>query len=346
MDPDGQVRLMNTIAEKFFTVAEASAFGRDLFAEQRDAAFVEAWQAFLAGEIEGFSQDLQTGGPGAPVYTVTVSSIKTADGRPAGCVAVLRDVTEERQLDLTNQEFLSSLTHELRTPLASIRGFTSQILHDNDISPEEHRRFLEIVEKEAQRLQQLLEDLFALSSIQSGQGGLQRKRENLSTLLHDARRSFAAAAQDKGVSLLVHIEGQDGTGIFDAEGIRRVLDNLISNAIKSTPSGGRIDAELCHEGERLECTVRDTGKGIAADVLDRIFDGFYSKRSGPTQASDTGLGLHIAQRIVTLHGGEISASSNTGDGSVFQFWIPTTPEKSCSVPMGSWTGIAVRPKRS
>jgi two-component system phosphate regulon sensor histidine kinase PhoR len=327
-DPDGQVRLMNSVAERFLDIDERYAFGRDLFSEQPDAEFVSAWEEYTAGDEPLLTHELALGGSAPRVFAVTISRIHTPEGRPAGFVSVLRDVTGERRVERMKRDFVSNMTHELRTPLASIRGFTATILRADDVSDEDRRRFLGIIEKEAERLQHLIEDLLALSSLDAGREALQLRSADFTHLLRDAKQVFAPIASERGVTLDVHVTGP-GSGVFDPEKMRRVVDNLISNALKHTSNGGRVDIDFARSDDRLECSVRDTGKGMPPEVLERIFDRFYSASPvgapAPGNPRGSGLGLHIVQKLVELHHGEITAESHVGEGSTFRFVVPAVP---------------------
>ncbi|HMB68010.1 MAG TPA: ATP-binding protein [bacterium] len=326
-DPDGQVRLMNSIAERFLDIDERFAFGRDLFAEQRDLEFSRAWTDFTLGEDDLAQAELTVGNASPQVYTVSMSRIRTPEGRPAGCVAVLHDVTRERELDQMKTDFVSNLTHELRTPLASIRGFTATILRGRNVEEGDRVRFLEIVEREAERLQQLIEDLLALSRLEAGREVLSLRAANFVDLMHACRESMAAMARRK--RLAIEVEGTDAnsSGVFDGQKMRRVLDNLVGNALKFTPEGGRVSMRFSRQGDRLECRVADNGPGADKEALSHMFDRFYTSNPQGGNPQGTGLGLHIVKRLIELHGGGIEVSSQPGEGTTFRFWIPGVPRK-------------------
>jgi PAS domain S-box-containing protein len=307
-DPDGQVRLMNSAAERFLDIEESYAFGRDLFSEQIDTEFAEAWQSFTAGEGDVLSRELTRGGESARSLAVTISRIQTPEGRPAGCVAVLRDVSRQSRFERVRQDFVANVTHELRTPLASIRDFTATIRRRGDGDPEDT----------------VIEDLFVLSSLETGRESLHLRAGDFFDLLAETKESFATEAAEKDIALEVHTEGQDGRGIFDREKMRRVLDNLISSALKSTPPGGRIEVEVRRERNWLACSVRDSGKGMPVDVLEQFLER-HPTANPITGHGGSGLGLHIARRLVELHGGEITGESRPGAGTVLRFQVLAVP---------------------
>jgi two-component system, OmpR family, phosphate regulon sensor histidine kinase PhoR len=325
-DPDGQVRLMNGIAERFLEIDERFAFGRDLLGEQRDSEFAQQWRSFVGREDDLAACELTMGGADARrVYTVSMSRIRTPEGRPAGCVAVLHDITHERLLDQMKTDFVSNLTHELRTPLASIRGFTATVLRGENVEEGDRLRFLQIVEKEAERLQELIEDLLALSRLEAGRDLLSLRPYDFNDLLSAVRDTFRPRAAERGVEFSVEAERGNGSGVFDPEKMRRVLDNLVGNALKFTPEGGRVTIRFHREEDRLRCAVIDTGRGMDEETLGKIFDRFYTGNRGSGNPQGTGLGLHIVQRILELHGGAIEVESTPDEGSTFRFFIPAVP---------------------
>jgi PAS domain S-box-containing protein len=322
-DPDGQIRLMNKLAEEALGVSESLAFGRDLFGEQRDESFRTKWRAFIDGSGER-DRALWEKGDGR-VYLATFSRIRTAEGRPAGCVAVMADATQERQADRVKRDFVANLTNELRTPLASIRGFIGTVLRGENRTRENDARFLLMIEKECERLQQLLEDLRSLASLEAGGEPLDAKSADFVEILRQANATFESTARERSVALEMRGGDENGSGVFDAEKIRRVLDNLVGNALKFTQAGGSVTVWFRRDGNRLECAVRDTGPGIEPHRLEGLFDRLDSVAASTGSPWGTGLGLHVARGLVQLHGGEIVAESRLGEGSTFRFWIPEAP---------------------
>jgi len=186
-------------------------------------------------------------------------------------------------------------------------------------------RFLQIVENEAERLQELIEDLLALSRLEAGRDLLSLRPYDFNDLLTAVRDTFHPRAAERGVELSVEAERGNGTGVFDPEKMRRVLDNLVGNALKFTPKGGRVTVRFHREEDRLRCCVVDTGRGMDEETLGKIFDRFYTSNRGGGNPQGTGLGLHIVQRILELHGGAIEVESEPDKGSSFRFFIPAIP---------------------
>ena len=222
----------------------------------------------------------------------------------------------------TLQNFLADVSHELRTPLTSIRGFT-EALRDGIVAEEERRqRTLEIIDDEARRMLRLVEDLLDLSKIQAGQLPLRREPVDPAEILTHVAEVFAQRAQDAGLTLEIVIGEALPTIPCDFDRLVQVLANLVDNAIQHTARGG-ITLRAAAASQGVTLSVEDTGEGIPAEALPRLFDRFYRiARTGPARGS--GLGLAIAREIVLAHGGEISAESTMGRGTRFRITMPST----------------------
>ncbi len=320
-DPDGQVRLMNSIAERLLGIEERWAFGRDLFSEQGDARFSAGWADFLAGGDETATLELSPS-EGNARLAVTLSRIRTPEGRPAGYVAALRDVSADRRAEQLQRELIANVAHELRAPLASIRGFTASLAAADDMAPRESQHLLAVVEKEADRLFRLVDDLLALSRLDAGRESVRTQDGDAAALVAGIAETYTAIAQDRGLTL---VSRGEGTGLFDVEKVRRVFDYLVGHAMRCTPPGGEIGVELLREGGRLVGAVRDTGRGIGPQEIERVFARFSTTGGASGVSSGTGLGLAIAKKLVEVSGGTIEAESRLGEGTTFRFWIPATP---------------------
>ena len=213
------------------------------------------------------------------------------------------------------RSFLADVTHELRTPLSVIRGQAEGIA--DGLYPADATHLAPIVEA-TQTLARLVDDLRTLALAETGHLQLQREPVEIATLINDTLASFEPQAQAKGVTLAADIPGELPTVSADAVRIRGVIANLLANAIAHTPAGGSVRVIAARADGGVAVSVTDTGEGIAADLLPRIFDRFV-KTSG---SSGSGLGLAIARDLVTAHGGTISAESTVGSGTTVRFTLP------------------------
>lgn len=243
-------------------------------------------------------------------------------------VAQLEQSREQRErMEASRRALIASVSHDLRTPLASIRAMV-EALNDGVVSDAETvSRYLHTIQSEALHLTTLIDDLFELSQIDAGALQLHMEPTSLADLVSDALESMMAQAASKGVHLQSTVEGMQPLLSLDAPRMQRVLYNLIQNAIRHTPPDGTITLRLTGKPEQVELTVADTGEGIPPSDMPHIFDRFYRgeparTRDSRSAAGGAGLGLAIARGIVEAHGGSISAVSAPGAGATFQMVLP------------------------
>jgi PAS domain S-box-containing protein len=226
----------------------------------------------------------------------------------------------------TKDEFLAVVSHELRTPLNSILGW-AQLLRTGELGPAESQRALEAIERGAQSQAQIIADLLDVSRIISGKLHLALQALEFGPLVSSVIESMLPAAQAKHIEILPQIEGKLPPIQGDSERLKQVVRNLLSNALKFTPVGGRVDVILRSAGDEVWLEVRDTGVGISSDFLPHVFDRFVQADSSTTRSyGGLGLGLSIVLHIVTSHGGEVrAASAGEGCGSTFYVKLPAAP---------------------
>jgi two-component system OmpR family sensor kinase/two-component system sensor histidine kinase BaeS len=218
--------------------------------------------------------------------------------------------------DQARRAMLADVTHELRTPLTVIQGNLEGLL--DGVYPRDDAHLQPILE-ETRVLSRLIDDLRTLALAESGALQLQKEPTDLALLIGETVASFRAQATASGVALNTEIAPNVPMLNLDPARIRQVLENLITNALRYTPSGGRISVQLAVNSEQSTVvTVSDTGKGIAPEELPHIFDRFYKSRD----SRGTGLGLAIAKNLIAAHGGEISAQSELGKGTTIRFGLP------------------------
>jgi signal transduction histidine kinase len=249
-------------------------------------------------------------------------------GRPlphGGALLVLHDVTDLRRLETVRRDFVANVSHELKTPLTSISGYAETLVHDQ-ADPETTRRFLGVILANARRMQRLVDGLLDLSRIESG--GWRPEPEVLDTA-GVAREAWALLA-DRAVQRQVGFETALDAGAervyADPDAFRQVLSNLMDNALRYTPPGGRITLRARREDGGVRVSVRDTGAGIPSEHLTRIFERFY--RADAARSRDeggTGLGLAIVKHLVEAHAGRVSAESEVGAGTEIAAWFPDAP---------------------
>jgi two-component system sensor histidine kinase VicK len=253
-------------------------------------------------------------------------------GERQGMLVVLHDVTRERSLARLQQEFVANVSHELRTPLTTIKNYIETLLNGAQDDPGVRTRFLEVVEKETERMVKLVRDLLVLSRLDYKEVQWVKERTNLGLLLADVLHQVEHACREKGVSLAVILPEENCPVFLDKDKIRQVLLNLLENAYKFTPAGGEIVIRVFPAAEGRVCVaIRDTGAGIPLEEQERVFERFYRvDKTRSRESGGTGLGLPIAKQIIEAHGGNIALKSKPGKGTEMKFCLPVNGKHDCA----------------
>jgi len=285
----------------------------------RDLSLHEGFRRALE---EGKSSDLELEIPGiekrrydAHIAPVELDGIK-------GAIGIFYDVTHVEHLERVRQEFLSNVSHELRTPLTSILAFV-ETLEDGAIRDEENnQRFLAVIRKNAQRMHHLIDEILELSSIESGQVRLEFKDVNLNAQIDEIFTNLSTKAKERKIKLTSRVP--KNTFVFaDAVRLEQMLTNLIENAVKFNSEAGSVTINFEQKDSTDIISVFDTGEGISAEHLQRIFERFYrTDRARSREIGGTGLGLAIVKHLAILHGGEVSVHSASGKGTTFSVELP------------------------
>lgn len=241
---------------------------------------------------------------------VVISRVVGAEGQSVGSVIVLRDISQQKQLDRQRTSFIANASHELRTPVTNIKTRLYLIRRQ----PERLEDHLKILESVTERMKKLVEDLFDLSRFEHGILPIDRQVVKLQDLLSEIGSIQQPEAERKQINLVLKQPDEPILISVDPPRFTQVMTNLVTNAINYTPNGGRIDLEAESEAEQVIIHVCDTGIGIAADTLEQIFKPFYR---GTETSTGAGLGLSISKEIIELHGGQIAVSSEVGVGTRF-----------------------------
>jgi len=239
-----------------------------------------------------------------------------------GIVVVLHDITELKKLEQMRKDFVSNVSHELKTPVKSLKGFAETLL-DGAVEDQAIRdQFLGIILKESDRLQRLIEDLLELSKIEQDHFQLMIERANLKELLSETVFMLENRAKSKGIAIEMKSEG-DTTIEGDPNRLKQIFINLLTNSITYTSSGGRIDLSLIERDTTVDFMITDTGIGIRKEEIPRIFERFYRvDKARSRESGGTGLGLAIVKHLVEAHHGKITVESELNQGTTFQitFW--------------------------
>lgn len=325
-----RVLAMNAAAEVLFDVHEGEAVGRSLLEVIPDPELDRlAEEALTHGTTASAEFDP---GPGEQrVMRYRLAPIRDPRGRTTGLLIVASDLTHERRLERVRQDFIENVTHELQTPLTSIRGFAETLAGEAGADGERRRRYLGIVEREAERLSRLVADLLDLSRWEGTRPPLNAQRFDLAELVQEVIAVYRPLVEGAGLYLRVEMPEGDLPLVADREAVARVLRNLLDNARKYTRHGG-IVLRVFRVGRAYRLEVEDTGLGLPAAALPRVFERFYRvDKARDRESGGTGLGLAIVRHLVEAHGGHVRAQSDgLGLGSRFTVEWPVEP-----MPRGS-----------
>jgi two-component system OmpR family sensor kinase len=237
---------------------------------------------------------------------------------------LVAQLEEFEKTDLLRRELVTNISHDLRTPLTSLRGFLETLdLKGPTLSPEDRKSYLEGAIRQADRLNRLVADLFELARLESGTQEMEVESLALAELAQDAAQQFQLQADERGVDLKVEIPTGPAMVDGDMGLLARVLDNLLDNGLRHTSNGGKVTLGLQETPRGISVEVSDTGCGIAPDDLPRVFDRFFQEKERDPVGDHAGLGLAITKRIVELHGGLIEVRSQLGQGTTFSVTLPT-----------------------
>jgi two-component system sensor histidine kinase NblS len=242
-----------------------------------------------------------------------------------GSVIIMNDITKQAELEKLKNEFISNVSHELRTPITSIKSYVDTLCnHGEKLEPDIYREFLQIIDNEADRLMFLVNDVLELSRVEEGNREFEMDALDLKRAAEAAIRSINLMARDREIELTLKSEENIPLVMMNEESMERVIINLLTNAIKYTPVGGKINVNIKHipETNEVGLLVTDTGIGIPEDSLDQIFDRFYRIERKVHTVKGTGLGLTIVKKIIEKHNGHVEVESTLGKGSTFSFYLP------------------------
>ncbi len=251
------------------------------------------------------------------------------DTQVVGALAIVEDITELRRLEQVRTDFAANVSHELKTPLTSIRGFVETLQAGAIDHPEMAHKFLNIIMMETERLTRLINDILSISKLESGEDEVATERIRLDKKAYDICEMLMIHAQEKQVTINCHLNKEPVYIIGNPDRVEQLLINLTENAIKYNVPGGTVTVQVFANAHEANVTISDTGIGIAEENLPRLFERFYRVDKGRSrQMGGTGLGLAIVKHIVRSMGGEIEVHSKLGEGTEFLVTLPLAPKES------------------
>ncbi len=313
VDANGFIQFANPAAQKLFEISDAP--GHSVTEVVRNHQLVDAWRRCQqTNEMQSESVEL-------PSRHQFLQLIAIPDTHASGSLILVQDLTRVRRLETVRRDFISNISHELRTPLASLKALTETLQSGALADPDAGPRFLGRINAEVDALTQMAQELLDLSRIESGQVELILAPLAPKSLVTSAADRMRMQAERAGLKLSIKCEDGLQNIRADRSRLEQVLVNIIHNAVKFTKPGGEIVLEAGSASGGVRFAVRDSGIGIPAESLSRIFERFYRVDKSRT-GSGTGLGLSISKHIIEAHGGKIWAESDEGRGSIFYFVIP------------------------
>jgi len=335
VDRDLSIVRANRSVARCLEQSEAPRPGTPLADVADFAGLSEQASAALAGEPIA-DADVHLPGPAARVVNVSAAPIDGPDGQIVGAIVVLRDVTPLRRLERARLDFVANVSHELRTPIAAVLAALETVQSLPAEAAEDRERMLESAGRNAARLSAIVHDLLALSRIEAEEEHMERTAQPLLRAVGAALATLAAEAERRGVELVgPGRDARDVVVLGHAGRLEEVWANLVENAVKYTPRGGTVRVETSvDQGAAEACvSIADTGPGIAADALPRIFERFYRVDTSRSRAQGgTGLGLAIVKHIVRAHRGRVEVESELGRGSMFRVILPLANAQTDGAP--------------
>jgi len=319
LDENSRVQLANRAFKKLFGMGN-EVVGKTVLEVLRSNELPKMIDA-LGAHQRWLEREIKFPGASERWLHVSAATVLDVEEKREGTILVFHDQTRLKQLERTREEFVANVSHELRTPLSHIKGYVETLLSGAKDDPQVSVRFLQTIERNAERLKLLIEDLLTISELESGRVQLNLQSFSLRSVVEKVAEDFKARAAAKSVSLAVDLP--DLRVQADAGRVDQVLANLVDNAIKYGRAGGHVRIGARESNAQVEVCVQDDGPGLPAEALERVFERFYRvDKARSREQGGTGLGLSIVKHIVQTHGGKVWATSDPGRGATFFFTLP------------------------
>lgn len=327
VDHQSRVVLLNPAARHLLGLTRQSLIGRPLVEVVRVPQLIEVTQAVLSGKESGEVHiELEAHGQRRPLR---VKVTKLPDGAYSGAVVTVHDESQAQRLETLRRDFVANVSHELKTPLAAIKGYVETVQVAAPDDPEAAAYFLAQINVQCLRLERLINDMLQLARAQSGPGKLTITTVSLTDVAEEAVNAYAAVARAKGVQLTLETPTDPCPVRGNREALLTIANNLIGNAIRYTPASGVVRVGFRRAGNRCTLLVQDTGVGIAPQDQTRVFERFYRVQADrESTPGGTGLGLAIVKHLVQSLRGDVRLTSRRGEGSTFEVLLPIAQQGS------------------
>lgn len=328
IDSGERILFINPVAAKLLNIAEEDVVGKHLLQVVRSNAIDNYLKELLKGK-SFFDTELSIDYPEERVLKLYANPIKQLDKSGiAGIIITIQDITELRKLERMRTEFVANVSHELKTPLTSIKGFAETLKNGAIEDKEDAVRFLDIIEAEADRLYRLISDILSLSELEQKKTKTVSEKIKIDKIVKDVLSMLKGQADKKDIELTSKVQEDIKSPVGDPDKLKQMLINLVDNALKYTPEKGRVSVEAyngtdSHGKDGIVIKVSDNGIGIPKQHIPRLFERFYRvDKARSRKLGGTGLGLAIVKHIVILFEGEIDVKSEVGKGTVFTITLP------------------------
>lgn len=321
IDISWNIIFANSIAEDIFNITDIGYQKRHILEVVKNCKLKEIISRVLTTGLSCFEEIALI--PKERILRVYINSVKNTDDDIVGAVIIVRDITKIKKLEKMRTDFIANVSHELKTPLTSIKGFIETLLDGAYKNPSLAKRFLNIIDVETSRLNRLISDLLDLSQLETNRIKLNIIAVDIKIMLDEVEMIFHNRFEKKKIKFFKLIPEDLSKVKVDTDCLRQVFINLLDNAVKYTPTGGEIWVIAEDRGRKIKVSVCDNGVGIPEDDLKRIFERFYRvDKARARKLGGTGLGLSIVKHIVKAMDGEIWAESKHNEGSKFVFTLP------------------------
>lgn len=327
LDCRGNILLVNTAFKHMFHLSGQETVGRPAMEVLRHYPLIELIKTVLDTRTSQ-SQEVIIQTDRERYFQVQASVTPSCRDQEVCAVLVFHDITEIKRLERVRKDFVANVSHELRTPLTSIKGYMEALLDGAKDDPKQCLEFLQILQKHANRLDNIIADLLVLSQIESGRYQWKQEQAKVIDIIEKAISVLKPMAENKEQIMSVLIPQDLEPLVGDTEKLTQVMINLLDNAIKYTGERGQITVEAYKTKDGTGIAVKDTGLGIPKKDLSRIFERFYRvDQARSRELGGTGLGLSIVKHIIEAHGGRVSVESEIGKGSRFTVLLPSPARK-------------------
>lgn len=337
-DSQQKINRVNSVASEMLNKSNRQLMGSPLAEAVKDERWQKMLDQFLAGREPMITSTLKIG---ERIFRATISPMASTDSdEKEGSVTILYDVTAEAESQQARDEFIASLSQELRTPMTSITGYTDLLVGESvGTLGEMQRKFLQRIKANIERMNVMLSDLIGVTAIDAGQLELRPSVVDMVEVIEDTIINARAQLEENDITLNMNLSRDMPPVEADPDSVRQIMNNLLSNAIKSTPTGGLIEISTDIYQDNgdvnteavappfLRVSVKDSGGGIAEKDLNRVFERFYrAERPLIEGLGETGVGLSIVKSLVEAHGGRVWVESEIGEGAIFHFLLPVSEQ--------------------